>query len=359
MGGSTELDFFSQVPLPILLAPLILGGLYVVTMVMIFRRASERRRRVRAAREGIDPEALKPQRNGVPGGMLSLLRAAQNTPTAPKYDLPEPDIDLLTSFVNMSETNTAAPNAPILEPESAEIELVDADILPAAPAPQPRASGTFTVTPSQERSIDMNASTAANPTSDPSDAVEVMRIWRDLNDGGLIIQMGGQRYRSLEEVRNPDLLRRFKAVLSELLSLSSEAQPPLPASRRPSLDAPPPANPTTSPSGAPGSMKARLNAVSAPPPEESKPKRFLGLGGKRSTESAQPAGIADAVEEFLQFRLAADPKLAARSVHIRPSHHHGLIIEVDGHFYESVPEVVDPDVREFLMGVMKEWEARQ
>jgi hypothetical protein len=47
-----------------------------------------------------------------------------------------------------------------------------------------------------------------------------------------------------------------------------------------------------------------------------------------------------------------------------PFAHHGeqelahVRIEVDGHYYDAIDDVVDPDVREFLFAMMREWEAR-
>ncbi|MBO9308514.1 MAG: hypothetical protein J7551_01890, partial [Chloroflexi bacterium] len=68
--------------------------------------------------------------------------------------------------------------------------------------------------------------------------------------------------------------------------------------------------------------------------------------------------IAEQIEEFLQARLLASPQFSTRSIHVRPTPDHGVRIEVDGRFYDTVAEVIDPDVREFLMTIMREWEAR-
>ena len=69
-------------------------------------------------------------------------------------------------------------------------------------------------------------------------------------------------------------------------------------------------------------------------------------------------GIAGAVEDFLQFKLSNTPQFATRTIHIRPTHDSGLRIEVDGHSYDSIGDIIDADVREFLFNMMREWEAR-
>ena len=190
---------------------------------------------------------------------------------------------------------------------------------------------------------------------DLGDAVEVMRVWRDLSDGSLIIQMGDQRYRSLSDIQSPDLTRRFVAVVRELWALVNTSPARVTGSNE-SPAVPPPSNSA-------GSMKSRmglLNAEQEPPKPQHMlkqvAKQALGQGGAAQPE--QPSGIANAVEDFLQFKLSTTPEFSKRSIHFRPSHDLGVRIEVDGHYYDSIGDVVDADVREFLQELMREWEAR-
>lgn len=354
MSGSGDFDFLQQIPLPILIAPVVFGVLYIFAMTLVFRRAAKRRRRARAERMGLPysppskPSGLRPPHvapSPIPaqpretkrgGGMLNALRAALPSPGEMLAPLPEPDLDLLLGV------GTPIPPLHTDSEGHREETFIEAEILatPPPPASVPAIS--------QERTIPM----PAEPTmSDLGDSVEVMRLWRDLNDGSLIIQMGGTHYRAAGEIRNPDLQRRFNTILRELLAMS-EGFPPSPSiggGGRPALEMP------DASSGLPGSMKTRTATYEA---AESKPKR--SVFGRRGTtaEPESPAGIAEAVEEFLQFKLLAHPEFAVRSIHIRPSHDQGVIIEVDGHYYESIGDIVDPDVREFLAAMMREWEAR-
>ena len=87
--------------------------------------------------------------------------------------------------------------------------------------------------------------------------------------------------------------------------------------------------------------------------------RLMGRSAAPPPANAEPAGIAASVEEYLQNRLPASPEFAQRGIHVRPSLDHGIKIEVDGRFYEGIDEVPDEAVREFLLTVMREWEARQ
>jgi hypothetical protein len=82
------------------------------------------------------------------------------------------------------------------------VPAAEAVITPPDAAPAPEQPDWITaVVPVQEESLAMTP--ANTDSSEPEniqvgDAVEVMRIWRDLSDGKLIIQLGSQYYRSLQ-----------------------------------------------------------------------------------------------------------------------------------------------------------------
>ncbi len=226
-----------------------------------------------------------------------------------------------------------------IDPIFVTSDILEGEIVPVASI-SAAAQSIRTSTPQE---IDPEMST---PTTEPGDAVEVMRVWRDLSDGSLIIQMGNQRYRTLEEVRNPELARRFTAVVRELWSMVSGAPRITPLPEQHAAAPLPPAN-------QPAAAVPRVGIISPTAQDTAKKGR-----GKGKNEPEPPSGIVGAVEEFLQFRLSTTSHLSARSIHIRPSHDHGVRIEVDGHFYDSIEDVIDADVREFLQNMMKEWEAR-
>lgn len=340
--------FFRQVPVGLILAPIFFGALYIILLVVIFQRGAARRRKRREEKAQMQ-EALGRQQtysdepSAVPTSVAPVVKPkAPPAPKPAKNAIPEPDLDLLIMPPTFHEIVPATSTGLSTTP--------DADWMSALALPPDQ--------PDQIVEIDMN-----KPTSDPTDAVEVMRVWRDLSDGTLIIQMGDRRYRSLAEINNsPDLVRRFTAVVRELWGMvngggaaarvaPSESAAPLP-----------------SPEGSMG-MKARIGLLKDQLPEETPPRpsvlRQIGrtVTGQPATpprlESTGSGGIADAVEEFLQFKLTGHPEFAQRSIHIRPSIDGGVRIEVDGNSYQGIGDVVDPDVREFLFGVMKEWEARQ
>ncbi len=358
-------DFIRQVPIGLLLAPVFFGVLYAGVMIFILRRAAERRRR---ARMGLAPAASGNRRNtgerkNMGGNFLSgqlpersLEPAAWSIPAGLR-DLPEPDLEAL-SFVPL-----------LTEPETVESALIapSMDWL-AMMAPVPQAS-------SQEVSVTVPQTTTPLPNPDknrrsidPTDAVEVMRVWRDLSDGSLIIQMGEQRYRSVGEIANSELGRRFTAVVRELWAMVNNGAPARASSVLPSITADP-SGTLPAPGGSGGGLKGRIGLLSQQPSstendDPSKPRNLLRqvtrtAMGQTAVPEVRRDEISDAVEQYLQLKLSNTPQFQERSIHVRPSGDGGVRIEVDGHFYDGVGDVIDADVRDFLLVVLREWEARQ
>ena len=382
---STLGDFLRQVPLGLLAAPVFFGVIYAGLMVFIFRRAGQRRRRRADEKNGIFTPASENRQEDSPiravsnlmSGIVNQLSAKAEGPGA----LPEPELDQLV------ETGTPARSDPV--PEPARAVTAYESILPPAPYTA-TVLPTITVEKSEVTTVVIpekvdwpsmmppgsSASnvtpTDATPTEvDHNDMVEVMRIWRDLGDGSLVIELGGRRYRSVNDISNGELLRRFTAVVRELWQMvnGSTANRTLanpPASSNASLNAggASVAN-VPLPTGGTSSLFNRVGALNPPPeidPDASKPRGIL-RGATRQTgttpAAARRPSIGDAVEDYLQFKLSTTAQFQARSIHVRPAVDGGVRIEVDGHYYDGVGDVVDADVRDFLLATLREWEARQ
>jgi hypothetical protein len=82
-------------------------------------------------------------------------------------------------------------------------------------------------------------------------------------------------------------------------------------------------------------------------------------GRKPVAEPIPEINIAGAIEAFLQHKLAFTPEYSTRSIHVRPASHGGVHIEVDNKLYDSVGDVEDAAVREFLTATIAEWQSRQ
>lgn len=359
MGGSGDLDFLSQIPIQIILAPIVFGVLYIVAMFFIFRRAAERRRKAREAKNAALGIATASTEEGVTTNgqgavaaparsRLDRLAGAGNASGSHNGgSLPEPDLDLL--LMPVAEAPAAVVAAPMPVPSAGTIHI--------APPDEP-AQDESDSAPAEMEEVEMALDREPSLPADMSDAVEVMRIFRDLSDGALIIRIGDRYLRGADEFQNPELMRRFTTIVRDLTALANSLStlpetPAGPGSR--DANAFPPVAQAMASAGVPGSLKVRTGA-------ESEPIKPGGLF-RRVPKPGEPVetvrGVAEAVEEFLQFKLAADPKYMTRNIHIRQAHDGGLRIEVDGHYYTGISDVVDPDVRDLLLAVMKEWEARQ
>ncbi|MBI5960587.1 MAG: hypothetical protein HY866_17745, partial [Chloroflexi bacterium] len=202
---------------------------------------------------------------------------------------------------------------------------------------------------------------------DPPDSVELLRVWRDLSDGSLIVEIGGRQFRSLNDLRSADLERRFLNVLRDLTTLSTSSAAA--ASAAPAR--PRPAAPTAVPPAAPSpesktpkdkmpDQDAENGPVSLSPGSMFRQMRRVAMGqGPAPVERKPEQTIAEQIENILQARLVDLPEFRKRSIHVSPALSGGVRIEVDGQFYDGVGDVEDQAVRDLLIEVVRVWEQSQ
>lgn len=237
-------------------------------------------------------------------------------------------------------------------------------------------------TPAPPASISAPAAAPVEPGM-----VEVMRVLRDLADGSLIVEIDGRRYYALKEITDPQVGRRFLgnaqavAQFAHLgdIKVPPEPLPPTPSpplatsTPSPTASTPSPTAPPPSPAAPPAQPTPLFEQPPSPAPSKAKaappaspPKRGGLFGGKPAATSdeeeqgyVEPPSIAEQIEEMLQVRLPQHPEFKGRNIHIFPTLDGGLRIYVDAESYDSVGDVSDPAVREFLQGIIREWEAAQ
>jgi hypothetical protein len=331
------------------------GAAYVVLLAVILRRGAARRQK---RRDTNTAPQIEPQRNfldlfnPLPAPVTPLVGSGAAVST-----FPEPTLEMLLAGLAEPVEQRAESIAIPLPPPSAtpaeNIESHEADAPHEDPVPVEAENAVINSLVVYEEENAVMQPNPENTEINLGDTVEVMRILRDINDGSLIIAMGGGHYRHISDIQSPDLSRRFSAVVRELWAMIGGAGAPV---------NPPRANNTIPPVVAPPDA-TKLGRLTAEP-EKQRPhmlrqvaKQVMGQSDKQTEDPTR--GIANAVEEFLQFKLANTPTLASRSIHIRPAPNHGVKIEVDGHYYDNIEDVVDADIRDFLFSTMKEWEARQ
>jgi hypothetical protein len=220
------------------------------------------------------------------------------------------------------------------------------------------------------------------------EAVEVLTILRDVAEGGLIIRIGDKAYRNPPAVADAEFKRRFHSTLRDLNGAQNPvvAKPAPAAYVAPAAPPPPPVAPVVTATEEVASVEADapldepnfdLPPLTPPPPPRVtgsfapapgdlpkfkmpdgppvKPKR----GQRPVAEPIPEINIAASIEAFLQHKLSMTPQYAMRSIHVRPAAHGAVAIEVDGKFFDSVGEVDDTVVRQFLSSTIEEWQARQ
>jgi hypothetical protein len=330
MSGSSATDFLSQIS-GLLFLTCISGTLWMVMMFMITRRARERRRRKELGLENLPSfysTVMARSRTWMASGSASTPKPKIEVPSATLNDfVPTPDLSMLIgSSKSEPVVYRSEPEPPAAIPAEEYYRPVEEN-RNWTPEPQPEPSEPYH---SPESDPDV-------PTVPPNDAIELLRVWRDVADGGLILEINGKRFRSMREVAGTDMDRRLNSVLRELNQIG---RPPAP---RPAAPSEPPV------SMGPGTMFRQMGRVA------------MGQNAQSSDEKkpAAPMSIPDQIEELLQARLSEFPEYRLRSIHVRPSMSGGVRIEVDGRFYEGIGDVADPEVRSLLTDVVREWESRQ
>lgn len=194
--------------------------------------------------------------------------------------------------------------------------------------------------------------------SPPENVIEVMRVYRDLADGSLVVEIAGQHYRHIGDIDDPEIARRLVGnvrALTAMAELSGEvgaSSPAPPMSRRaaqPQRASPPIARPL------PSRRRAAAEAESSEPVRR-------GIFGQRKGKTPPeppPKSMIEQIEEFLQYRLATSPELAGRDIHITEGETGNIIFEVDGLFYGGVGDIPDEFIRGLIQTTIQEWEARQ
>ncbi len=395
MSGSEATDFLSQVS-TLLGITCVAGLMWIGLMVIIMQRANERRRR---EHEGLEP---------LPGFYQPVLRWFRKTfnqerpaqpqawrapeqsdfpapsPAALSSSMPVPDLHMLTGddvpldapdeadddypepaasdilgeeydageldappagYAAEDEDETFADEEPALEPADKGPAPAQSDDLP------PPALDDFAAEPDTP---EPSPPPAPAPDAEPPDSVELLRVWRDLADGTLIVEIGGQQFRALDELRGADLERRFRNVVRDL-----EAMP-----RRPAAPPPPDdiarATDSDTAGDEPPAGEADADDLSMAPGAMFRRMTRVAMGHTPTVPEHEPElSIAEQIERRLQARLETLDEYRARSIHVKPSLHGGVEIEVDGVFYAGVDAIEDDAVRALLQDVVREWEEEQ
>lgn len=205
-------------------------------------------------------------------------------------------------------------------------------------------------------------------------AKEVLSIMQDKH-GTLLVLMGDTAYLGFSD--NPDERKKFKAIMKALASVitGGEAQK--------STTKPPAKSPQPTTIVPDDDEDVELDQVSAvikaardlqegevplpgdlpdfsldAQPDTHEKGSFGRIKRVFKPQGIQSVNIADAIEAYLQYKIADTPQFQRRGIHVRSDLKGGVRIEADGNNYESVGDVDNDEVREFLKATIAEWQDR-
>ncbi|MCI0710782.1 MAG: hypothetical protein L0154_11530 [Chloroflexi bacterium] len=332
-----DADAFAQGPIiRLIIAVIVVMFLFFVYMIIMIKNVRERRR---ARREGlpVPPDTFgKLVRSTM--GLFRNLFSPDDDEENPE-DLPVPDFD----FSQLDAEPESAIAEARVQPRDSETvseeialtgDVVEEDDMweDSVVADEPERGEMIYIPGSGEL---------------PLDAVEVMRVWRDINDGALIIQMGDQLFRAIPEIRDRGIARRFIAVVQNLAQLATlgAAAAGLPT---PNFEV------TSGVVSRPG---AWAQSSPAKTPSQSKPSaEALPNDTPPAPVDTGSLGIAAQIDRLLQLRLSQTPVFRDRTIQMGTKLDGSLKIQVDDDFYESIDEIKDHEVRDFIQQVVREWE---
>ena len=195
-------------------------------------------------------------------------------------------------------------------------------------------------------------------------AHEVLRVLRDNLTGRVVIELGGQRYSSLDDVLDPDLRRALQLTLTDLAAFQgdlSAGEPARPSQPMPAVQPPPerveqaaPARPSNPP--APRGMS--YEAQSLPRPSMNPFKQMAVLREMSKNPPPATMTITEQIDAVLQEHIRGTA-LVERGIHMRPGPRGDAVFYLDGTSYTGVEELPDEAVRVVVRAAIAEWEARQ
>lgn len=219
----------------------------------------------------------------------------------------------------------------------------------------------------------------------PAPAEPMLTVLRDKADDRLLVHLNGVAYRTL--IDQPDARKNFTALMKELAQTVAETPPPRPsAAPAPVMDEIPlpplddfdlpdvdtlvslpdaspsqprrPAAPIKDATQKPGTFDLPDYRTLAKNDGVTPSSGFLRRG-KLELSQLPELNIAAAIEAYLQHKLTQTNEFAGREIHVHPATDGGVVIEVDGMYFESVNDVTDDAARKFISTAIQEWQERQ
>ena len=220
---------------------------------------------------------------------------------------------------------------------------------------------------------------AAAEAEMPAHPGEVMRVVRDPRTAQILVEVDGQRYAHIREIKDAQVGRRVLWAIADLLRFTGGMAANPQAVRSISAGSAAPAAPAAGPMPAraasgPGFEPAARPFASEPStvpatgPATDQPAQQAGVAstiagffrrGLQPPPAIQPVGsFVDEIEAVLQRTIRNRPTPLPCEVHVRTGQGGALQIEVGANAYQSPDQVPDPEIRELIKSAVAEWERR-
>ena len=198
--------------------------------------------------------------------------------------------------------------------------------------------------------------------------IEIMRVLRVPPLGKLVVEVNGQRYESLSEIKEENVRHLLLAAIGELMIFAGGYKKLADAGVAPPLNTPEPAaaeGPSLTEQQASflASLEAERDALKATPSPRPRPPVLSGVQPRVEPARTPPASetkslnLVEQIDAMLQRYVAAEPGLAGRSIHLVQDPNGGLQIEVDGKYYRRPREIEDRKIQLVIKRALKDWES--
>lgn len=211
--------------------------------------------------------------------------------------------------------------------------------------------------------------------------VEMLCLLRDRATGALVVEVEGQRYRALREIKDGQVGRRVLQAAADLVRFTGviqlrdqPASPPAAKSTpaaspiAPSmldLEQVPPVPRTPAPPSVEKEFLESLFQHERPKKEPQKPslspieffRRSFAARRAARVQGAMPSrSFVEEIEEILQRFIRTYPSFIGKEVHVGTGSGDGIRIRVENEFYDTPDDIPDPEIRGILKAAIQEWE---
>jgi hypothetical protein len=225
-------------------------------------------------------------------------------------------------------------------------------------------------------------SRAPVPPQAAPEPVELLRLLRHPASGQLMVEVAGQRYTKLADVKDKKIGQYILKLVAHLLVFTNgviltgagmkslgvpkveEVPEPFLAPQGRLLPQTPPLPPVSPPSQVAPSkpspdveaaLLAALKAAPAPPPPPQK--GFFGRATSQPVPNIPGLNLAEEINDIVQARLRYS-SLAQNRIEITTDPRGGIRIQVNNKFYSSPDEIEEVEIKDLIKASIQEWERK-